>query len=41
MNGVILYGKYGSVGLNDLNSDVHRSKDIYSSFQADKYMYKK
>ena len=28
-----------SVGMNDVNYDVDRSKDIYSRFQADKYMY--
>ena len=27
------------VGMNDMNYDVDRSKDIYSCFQADKYIY--
>ena len=30
-----------SVGINDMNYDVDRSKNIYSCFQADKYMYKR
>ena len=30
-----------SVGMNDVNYDVDRSKDIYSCFQADRYMYKR
>ena len=30
-----------SVGMNDVNYDVDRSKDIYSCFQADMYMYKR
>ena len=28
------------VGVNDMNYDADRSNDIYSCFQADKYMYK-
>ena len=27
--------------MNDVNYDVDRSKDIYSCFQADMYMYKR
>ena len=29
-----------SVGMNDVNYDVDRSKDVCWCFQADKYMYK-
>ena len=26
--------------MNNVNNDIDQSKDIYSCFQADKYMYK-
>ena len=36
-NVVILANK---IWMNNVNNDIDQSKDIYSCFQADKYMYK-
>ena len=33
-----LHEKYRYIGIDDVNYDVDWSKDIYSCFQADKYM---
>ena len=34
------YNIWISVGMNVLNNDVDQNKNIYSRFQADKYMYR-
>ena len=34
------YNIWISVGMDDVNYDVNRNKDIYSCFQADKYKHR-